>query len=360
MQHYYAMIMAGGGGTRLWPMSRNNTPKQLLPLVEEQSMFRISVERLAPLFPPEQIYVVTGRKYLDALRSEAPEIPAGNFIAEPYGRDSGPAAALGLTVIARRDPAATVATLTSDHHIADKDKFRDVLMAAHRLANENYIVTLGISPSIPSTAFGYIRRGAEIAEIDGFRAYQSLGFSEKPNMVKAMEFISTGEYSWNSGMFIWKAGQGLAEFHRQQPEMHAQFARLAESVDTPDFERVLGDIWDSTKRISLDFAVMEGAERVAVIPVDIGWSDVGTWDALFDVLSLDEFGNGFKGEAGQPILIDTRNTLVYSDKLTVTIGVEDIVVVDTPDALMICHKKRAQDVKDVVNKLREANQEQYL
>nr|PZN57077.1 MAG: mannose-1-phosphate guanyltransferase [Chloroflexota bacterium] len=360
MQHFYAMIMAGGGGTRLWPMSRNNTPKQLLPLVEEQSMFRISVERLAPLFPPDQIYVVTGRKYLEALRKEAPEIPAENFITEPYGRDSGPAAALGLTVIARRDPEATVAILTADHHIANKEAFRNVLVAAHELAGDNYIVTLGISPSVPSTAFGYIRRGKDIREINGFRAYESLGFSEKPNMMRAMEFISTGEYSWNSGMFILKARQGLEEFRRQQPEMYDRFARLAEFVDTRDFENMLDQIWDDVKKISLDFAIMEGAERIAVIPVDIGWSDVGTWDALFDVLNLDEFGNGFRGQAGQPILVDTRNTLVYSDKLTVTIGVEDLVVVDTPDVIMICHKKRAQDVKDVVNKLREARQEKYL
>ncbi len=360
MDHYYAMIMAGGGGTRLWPMSRNDTPKQLLPLVEERSMFCVSVERLAPLFPPERIYVVTGQKYVDALRGEAPDIPAENFITEPFGKNSGPAAALGLTVIRQRDPDATVAILTADHHIAYKEKFRDVLLAARDLAQAGSVVTLGISPVFPSTAFGYIRRGEVIGDYRGYTAYTSRGFTEKPNHRTALHFISSGEYSWNSGMFIWRADRALDEFERQQPAMAAEFAALAPTVDTSAFDEKLTEMWGRLDNIQLDFAVMEGARNVAVIPVDIGWSDVGTWDSLFEVLELDEFGNGFKGRAPAPIMVDTRNTLVYSDKLTVTIGIEDIVVVDTPDALMICHKQRAQDVKEVVKQLRELNKEDYL
>jgi mannose-1-phosphate guanylyltransferase len=165
MQHYYAMIMAGGGGTRLWPMSRQDMPKQLLPLIEETSMFTTSVDRLAPLFTPDQIYVVTGRKYLNILRSHAPEIPTENFIVEPYGQDSGPAAALGMTVIHQRDPEATVAILTADHHITKKEAFREVLATAYELAQKGYIATLGIAPSYPSTGFGYIRQGEELIKI---------------------------------------------------------------------------------------------------------------------------------------------------------------------------------------------------
>jgi mannose-1-phosphate guanylyltransferase len=360
VEHFYAMIMAGGGGTRLWPMSRADMPKQLLPLVEDHSMFRVAVERLAPLFAPDQIYVVTGEKYADALRAEAAEIPPANFIVEPFGKDSGPAALLGITVIHKRDPQATVAILTADHYIAYKEVFRDVLEAACNVAQAGKIVTLGISPSFPSTAFGYIRRGEPLGDFGGFHAYRSLGFTEKPNLRKAIEFITSGEYSWNSGMFIWKADAALDEFARQQPDMIAAFEGLHAAIDTPEFDNALKVTWGKIERISLDFAVMEGAQHVVVIPVDIGWSDVGTWDALFEVLDLDEFGNGFKGHAPDPIMVDTKNTLVYSDKLTVTIGVEDLVVVDTNDALMICHKTRAQDVKDVVNKLRAANKEKYL
>jgi mannose-1-phosphate guanylyltransferase len=360
MDHFYALIMAGGGGTRLWPASRKNTPKQLLPLVEEGSMFCVSVERLAPLFQPDHIYVVTGEKYVDALCDQAPEVPRENFIREPFGKNSGPAALLGMTVIHKRDPLATVVILTADHHIAFKDVFRNVLAGAYELAQTGKIVTLGISPSFPSTAFGYIRRGKPEGEYNGFEAYESLGFTEKPNLPKAIEFLTSGEYSWNSGMFIWTTRQALDEYRRQQPDMAAAIERLAKYVDTPAFYEELDIAWQDIEEIPIDFAVMEGARDMAVIPVDMGWSDVGSWDALFDVLDVDQFGNAFKGQAPEPIMVDTKNTLVYSDKLTVTIGVEDIVVVDTPDALMICHKKRAQDVKDVVNKLRAANKEKYL
>ncbi len=360
MENYYAVIMAGGGGTRLWPMSRQDMPKQLLPLVEETSMFKTSVDRLAPLFTPDRVYVVTGRKYLNSLREQAPEIPSENFVIEPYGRNTGPAAALAITVIQKRDPQATVAILTADHHIARKDMFRDVLTAAYDLAQKGYIATLGISPSYPATGFGYIRQGDELFKINGFTAYSSRGFTEKPNAVTATGFLASGEYSWNSGMFIWRAEQAMKELQRQQPEMHAQFINLATAVDTPEFDSKLENIWRDMKDISIDFAVMEGAENMAVIPADIGWNDVGSWSALYEVLKLDKFGNGFKGRQPERVILDTRNTLVYSDKLTVTIGVEDIIVVETPDALLICHKDRTQDVKEVVNHLLTTKNYKYL
>jgi mannose-1-phosphate guanylyltransferase len=354
------MIMAGGGGTRLWPMSRQDTPKQLLPLVEDKSMFKTSVDRLAPLFAPDQIYVVTGLKYAEILRAHAPEIPAENFIIEPYGRESGPAAALGLSVIYKRDPEATVAILTADHHITRKDVFRDVLAAAYDVAQQGYIVTLGISPSYPATGFGYIHQGEELTKVNGFTAYVSLGFTEKPNAVTATSFLASGDYTWNSGMFIWRADRALEEFARQQPDMYGHFRDLMPTIDTHEFEAKLEDIWDYVTKISLDYAVMEGAQNVAVIPVDIGWSDVGSWDSLFEVLKLDKFGNSFKSREPLKVILDTANTLVYSDKLIVTIGVKDIIVVETPDALLICHKDRTQDVKEVVNHLLTTRNYKYL
>lgn len=358
--HYYAMIMAGGGGTRLWPMSRSTTPKQLLPLVENESMFRVSVERLAPLFPRERIYVVAGEALADALRAEVPYIPAENFIIEPYGKDNGPAAALGLTVIHSRDPQATVAYLASDHHISDGAGFRNVLLAAYELAQQGYIATLGISPSYPSTGFGYIRRGTEIDSFQGVRAYESRGFTEKPALERAIQFVQSGEYSWNSGMFIWRAEQALTEFARQRPDMHAQFRALAPTIDTSQYPEAVRQTWDAVERISIDYAVMEGAERVAVLPVDIGWSDIGSWGALFDVVALDEAGNGIRGQGQSHIGIDTSNTLIYADKLVVTVGVSELVVVDTEDALLICHKDRTQDVKNIVAELKANHLEKYL
>jgi len=360
MEHFYAMIMAGGGGTRLWPMSRQDMPKQMLPLVDETSMFKTSVDRLAPLFSPERIYVVTGRKYLYTLRQQAPEIPEQNFIIEPYGRDSGPAAALGISVIQARDPQATVAILTADHHITKKAAFRDALSAAYYMAQKGHILTLGITPTFPSTGFGYIWQGDALETVGDFKCYVSRGFKEKPDAAKAAQFLDSGEYTWNSGMFIWKASQAMSEFQRQQPEMYAQFVEIGKAVDTPEFETKLESIWDNVRKISLDYAVMEGAENVAVIPVDIGWSDVGSWSSLYDVLKLDKNGNAFKGRQPDRVVMDTHETLVYSDKLVVTIGIDGIIVVDTPDALLICHKDRTQDVKDVVNQLLNTKNYRYL
>ncbi|MCB9454697.1 MAG: mannose-1-phosphate guanylyltransferase [Anaerolineaceae bacterium] len=360
MNHYYALIMAGGGGTRLWPMSRQDTPKQLLPLVEDVSMFRTTVDRLLPLFPADHIYVATGRKYVEAMRRDAPEIPLANFVTEPYGRNSGPAAGLGAAIIQKRDPDAIIAIMTSDHHIAKQDVFREVLKAAHDLAQQGYIATLGISPSYPATGFGYIRQGETLANINGFDCYHSRGFTEKPDPVTATAFVASGEFSWNSGMFIWQVSRAMNEFERQQPEMFAQLTELVSTLDTPEYETKLNEIWAKIKDISLDYAVMEDADKIAVIPIDIGWNDVGSWVALFDVLKLDKFGNCFKGSQPEKVILDTKNTLVYSDKLTVTIGVEDIIVVETPDALLICNKNRAENVKEVVNYLLTTKNYKYL
>lgn len=361
MQHYYAMIMAGGGGTRLWPMSRKETPKQMLPLVEDDSMFKTSVDRLSPLFSPQQIYVVTGAQYVARLRADAPDIPAENFIIEPYGRNTAPAAALGIAVIQQRDPHATVAILTADHHIADKPRFRDVLAAAKHIAEEqDTIVTLGISPSYPSTGFGYIKRGNHLGEVQEFNYYHSLGFKEKPDAKTAIQYLKSGQYSWNSGMFIWTAHRAMSELKRQQPAMYTLIERLKTAVDTPAFSTVLAEVWDAMPSIQLDVAVMEAAESMCVIPVDVGWNDVGSWGALHEILERDEAGNAYKGSNSVRINIDTHESLVYSEKLVVTVGVRDVVIVDTPDALLICHKDRTQEVKDVVKALQNQQRDEYL
>lgn len=360
-EHFYALILAGGGGTRLWPMSRKQTPKQFLPLVDDETLFQTSVRRLSPLFTPERVYVVTGKNYVDELRSQTPEIPAENFIVEPSARDSAPAAGLAISVIQKRDPDAIVAMLTSDHHIARKDLFRDVLAAASQVANDGYIVTLGISPSSPATGFGYIEQGALLGEFMGFSYHEAVRFTEKPDLVRATQFVASGKYSWNSGMFIWKASTAMHEFERQQPSMFAVLRDIQSCVDTPQFESKLDAVWTDLSKISIDFAIMEGAEKMAVIPVDIGWSDVGAWDALFEVAQQDRFGNCTRGASPREhVILDTRNTLVFSDRLTVTIGIQDIVLIDTEDAILICHRDRAQDVKAVVQYLQENGYDEYL
>jgi len=362
MQHYYALILAGGGGTRLWPMSRQEKPKQMLPLLEERSMFHTCVERLHPLFIPERIYISTTLEYIDALQEEAPNIPADNFIAEPSRRNNAAAVGLAIAIIQKRDPEAVVAILTADHHIQKQQAFKDVLRAAYTIASQDYIVTLGISPSFPATGFGYIQQGETLGEVKGFAYHQAEKFTEKPDVVRATQFIASGKYSWNSGMFIWRAARAMEEFQRQQTPIYALLKQLRPSIDTPDYQSTLQAIWDEMPKVSIDYAIMEGAQKMVVIPVDIGWSDVGSWASLYEVLPQDPFGNCGKDQHPEDkrVVLDTHDTLVYTDKLVVSIGVKNLIVVETDDVLMICHKDRAQDVREIVKYLRDNNMDDYL
>jgi mannose-1-phosphate guanylyltransferase len=349
MSNFFALIMAGGGGTRLWPLSRQDRPKQLLALTGERSLFQVTVDRLRKLMSPDRIYCVTGKGIVDELRDSTPAVPADNFIVEPYGRDSGPAAALGIFTIARHDPNAVIAVLSADHHIADEEKFRRALNCARHFASRGYIVTLGIDPHEASTAFGYIQRGAQIAEHEGFRIFESRGFKEKPKPELAEQFFASGMYSWNAGIFVMTARQALEEYGRQQPAM---VTILNDVLDHPDR---LETRWSEITKLSIDYAIMEHASSVVVIPVDIGWSDVGTWSSLFEVLRRDEQGNAVRTDNDDHIHIDTHNTLIVSegrDRVIVTIGVEDLVIVASDNAILVCKADRAQDVKKAVEALK--------
>jgi mannose-1-phosphate guanylyltransferase len=347
MNHLYVLIIAGGGGTRLWPLSRKDRPKQALPLTEERTLFQVTVERLDGLLPAERIFVVTGKDMASMLHEGAPQIPLENFLLEPIGRDSGPAAGLGLFHIAKHDPNAVIAILSADHHIADEAKFRDSLLCAATYAEQGYIVTLGIDPTYPSTGFGYLKRG-ELLGTDGeFRIYRCESFTEKPDEVTATSFLTSGKYSWNAGMFVLTADRGVAEFRAQQPVMYDLLKQVTDAPET------LAEVFPTIKKLSIDYAIMEGAKQMALIPVSIGWSDVGTWSTLFEVLARDENGNVTRSKSDGHIQIDTARTLIVSDRMVVTIGIEDLVIVDSQDALLICRRDRAQDVKDVVQRLKE-------
>src|SRR6266851_9265181 len=231
MNHYYALIMAGGGGTRLWPLSRRDRPKQVLPLTEDRTMFQVTVERLRDLLPPDHIFVVTGSELAGPLRELTPQLPLENFIIEPAGRDSGPAAGLGTFYIAHRDPQAVIAVLSADHHIANEERYLNALRCAHDYALKGHIVTLGIRPTYAATGFGYIQRGEKIGDCReptrySFSVYESRRFTEKPDEATATVFLESGTYSWNAGMFIWQAQQAIAEFKRQQPEMYASLNQI--------------------------------------------------------------------------------------------------------------------------------------
>jgi len=354
----YAVIMAGGAGTRLWPISREQLPKPALSLYSDQSMFQIAVERLEPLFTPQQIIVVTGVGHASVLAEQVPAIPSENYILEPEGRGTASAIALVAVHLAARDPQASMAVLTADHYIGDAQTFRRALEAALEVAQSDYLVTLGINPDIPSTEYGYIEQGEFLMDVDGFRVLRAKRFVEKPDLTTAQAMLQDGHYSWNSGMFIWKVSAILNEFQKQMPELYQQVTKIGNTIGTAAYAETLARIWTQIKKQTIDYGVMEKAERVAVLPVDIQWADVGTWSSLKRLFPQDEQGNAQRGDA---LLLDCKDTLVLSDKrLIAAIGLEDLIVVDTPDALLICSKDRVQEVRRVVERLKAAGRQDLV
>lgn len=355
---YYALIMAGGVGTRLWPLSRRDRPKQALQLVGERTMFEHAVDRIAPLIQPEHIFVVTAAEHVDILAAQAPELPLENFIVEPEGRGTAPAIGLGAIHLQHQDLEAVMAVLTADHFISKVDRFRQALTAAAEVAEDGHLVTLGITPSFPSTGYGYIKQGESLGEVEGFPTFCAERFTEKPGSETAIHMVESGEYSWNSGMFIWRVDRIMEEFQRQMSEFYVQLAEIEATLGTPGYEATLGRVWPQVVKQTIDYGVMEGAKDVAVIPVDIGWSDVGSWASLLELLPADAEGNII---VGPHVGIDTRDTLVFGGKrLVATIGLEGIVIVDTEDALLVCTKEREQEVRAIVKELGARDEKDYL
>lgn len=361
LDHYYAVIMAGGGGTRLWPLSRKTRPKQMLSLFDERTLFQTAVQRLYDVFPPERVYVVTIQDQAKDLQAQCPEIPAENYMLEPMPRGTASVVGLAAAVLQERDPQAVMAVLTADHYIGNEGKFLQLLKAAYQLAEQGYLVTLGIEPTFPSTGFGYIQYGSLLEAVAGMDVYRVARFTEKPDEAQAQAMLAGGDHAWNSGMFVWRSAQILSEFRRQMPDLAAGLERLQKAWGTPDQQAALSSVWAGLKSETIDYGIMEGAENVAVIPAaGLAWSDVGSWDSLFEVLEADQNGNIAVG--GAHLGLDTRRSLIYatpSQRLIVTIGVEDLVVVDTGDVLLVCHRDQAQRVRQVVDQLK-VNGQKYV
>jgi mannose-1-phosphate guanylyltransferase len=358
--HVYALIMAGGAGTRLWPLSREKRPKPLLPLVDDDlSMIQLSVRRLQPLFPKENVLIVAGEGHTDQIREQLPDLPAANFIAEPVGRDSAPAVGLGAIHIRHRDPDAVIAVLTADHYIADEPGFRAVLGAAADVAAEGMVATLGITPTEPSTGFGYIEQGELLQTVGGVEVYRLKRFVEKPDEDTARRFLADGNYSWNSGMFIWQVKRVMSEFAAHAPELNEKLETLAGAIGTQNYDKLLAELWPQMKKISVDYALMEHIhDQIVVIPADIGWNDIGNFEALYDILSEKNEDHVISGQ--QPILIDSSRMLIFSKRLVAAVGVQDLVIIDTDDALLVCPRDRAQDVKQLVEIIKKEQQHKYL
>jgi len=352
----FAVIMAGGMGERLWPLSRKETPKQFLRLLGERTLLQQTVERIAPLVDSENTYIVVGRQHVGSVREQLPDLPIGNIIVEPMGRGTAPCIGLAATRLSRVDPGGVMIVLPADHAIADEERFLQLLKDAASVASAGtHLVTLGITPNHPATGYGYIQALDRFVTSDQSTSSEVLEvkrFTEKPDLETAKQFLQEGGYYWNSGMFVWRVDAILHEMKEHMPKLHAALMEIEKHAQAPDYEETLERIYAEQGANSIDYGVLEKSEHVLVIPTgDIGWSDVGDWSALSEVLETDAVGNLIRASH---IGVDTSNCTILSKhasekrRLVATLGVSDLVIIDTDDALLVMDKSRAQEVKKIL------------
>lgn len=356
---FRAVIMAGGTGTRFWPLSRKKNPKQFLPIISDKTMIEETAHRILPIIPYSRIYTIADKEQTQSINKLLPEIPESNLLVEPQGKNTAPSLILATASIYNQNPEAVVASLPADHLIREADVFLKKLEAGAAAASDSEnLIVFGIPPSYPATGYGYIHFSEEspkrIRE-EKFSRVQE--FKEKPELELARSFFNQGNYYWNSGMFIWQASVFAQKLEQFAPEMFLYWQRIQSALEKDD-PTIIQAVFDDIPSISIDYALMEKAQGVWMGVGDFGWSDVGVWSSLKDIWPQDEKGNALKGEN---IVLNTENCLVHNpQKLTALIGVQDLVVVETEDALLICHKDQDQKIKDIVEILRKKDKDDYL
>jgi mannose-1-phosphate guanylyltransferase len=355
------VIRAGGTGTRLWPKSRETKPKQLHKLTSKKTMLRETIDRVLPICEPEEIFISTNQKFVKEVIKEAPDIPLKNIICEPERKDTAAACGLETIFIEKRFPNSFVASLGSDHLIKQPAKFRQILKIAKTALEKfpDYLFCLGVYPTFPGIGFGYIKLGKIIDEIKHKEIYVVKKFTEKPDLRTAKKFLSKSGYLWNANIFLWNTKTLLSLYKKFLPKMYNGLMKIKDALETKQEQEVLTEEYAKFEKIAIDYAIVERAPKVGAVSLDIGWSDIGDFAVLKDELSDSEKENLVKGEH---IDIDTENSLIYgkSGKIIATIGVKDLIIVDTDDALLVCDKYRAQEVKKVVEKLKKEGKDRYL
>lgn len=348
--------MAGGGGTRFWPLSRKKLPKQFLNLTGENLMVNLTFDRLARFVSPEDVFVVTNHVHADlTVELMGGRIKKDHVLSEPAARNTSACIGYAAMEIVKKYGDGIMCILASDHYIKDEDTYVSVMQEAVKTAEEtDGLVTIGICPTFPATGYGYIRN----AKIQGKTYYKVEEFVEKPDLDTAKEYLADGRYAWNSGMFVWKASTILAYFEKLLPDVYECLSRIGDAMGTENEAKVINEVYPVIPKISVDYGIMERADNVLMLEGDFGWNDIGSFDTLPVVLKADESGNVCHGEH---ILLDSKDCICYAkNKLIATIGVENLVVVETPDTVLVCPKERVQEVKKIVEQLEAEGREEYL
>ena len=352
-----ALIMAGGRVERFWPRSRKNLPKQFLSLTGDgRTMIQLTVERILPLVDIEDIFIATNKDYKELVKKQLPKLPEENILCEPVGRNTAPCIGLGAVHIAKKYEDALMFVLPSDHLIKYNSMFVNTLKEACKIAEENTnLVTLGITPDYPETGYGYIKFNPNESKGQAFIVDR---FVEKPTLEVAKEYIETEEYLWNSGMFVWKVSSILKNIENFMPEVYTGLLRIQESIGTDNYEQILEKEFISFRSESVDYGIMEKAEHIYTIPGTFGWDDVGSWLAVDRIRKSNEFGNVVSGNI---ITVNSKNCIIEgSKKLIAAVGLEDLIVVDSEDAMLICEKQSAGDIKKVLENLKICNRDEYV
>ncbi|MDD5087357.1 MAG: mannose-1-phosphate guanylyltransferase [bacterium] len=354
----HSVIMAGGIGARFWPISRRRKPKQLLDLLGEGSLMEQTMERIAPLVPPERRWIVTSRPQVEMIRSVTADLRENRFIVEPMGRNTAPAIGLSAVHLLHSDPDAVMIVLPADHRIQDLAAFRECLRKAVEMTEQSErLATIGITPTRPETGYGYIQTDRTAKELAP-GVWRVKTFAEKPNAATAKLFLESGEFLWNSGIFVWRADVIMRQLAEFQPKWYGGFQEIAQALGTPDEDEVTRRVFSVLKGISIDYAVMEYAPQVVVVQGTFDWSDVGSWDEIWRLLPRDADGNATRGTAR---LVQSKNNMVLAkEQMIALVGVEDLIVVDAGDAILICPRNQSQRVRAIVDELEKRNEEPYL
>ena len=355
----YAVIMAGGKGTRFWPRSRERRPKQLINIVGRRSMVQQTIARIGNLLPVEDVLVVAGDVHGEELRRQLAEIPPENILLEPVGRNTAACIGLAALLVQHRDPSAVMVVLPADHLITDEELFLSALRAAVAVARkEPALITLGIRPASPETGYGYIEAGEQVDKVQEHEFYRVISFYEKPDPERARQYLEKGNFFWNSGMFVWQAEVILAAMKSCLPGLYADLHKLKPFLDTDELDREINRIYPDLESISIDYGVMEKADNVLMIPADFGWNDLGSWASMAQIWPKDDQGNAHQGEI---MTMESRGNVVFcEEKLCVLLGVDDLIVVDTEEALLVCPVNRAQDIGRILDLMKQRGMEQYL